>query len=88
MKNVTMVYTVAPLEDSKVEVNAAEAIRYVIEYVQNHEVSFIGSGPGFVHDVLLFSIVGFPCDHEAIKHTLENTLQTVGCTIITTIIIG
>lgn len=52
----------------------------IVDYVQNREVYF-GFGPQFHDGVLLFSIVGFPHDHEEVQQVLRDRIESHECVL-------
>ncbi len=79
--DIVVVYTVSPSPDAT-ETNISAVIEALIDHVQNHDVSFIKE-PGFIHDVLVFIIIGDGPDHTYMANTLSHVLKESGCQLTT-----
>lgn len=75
-EDIIITYMVTKESDSSPNMEAL--INVIISYVQNSEVYF-KSVPGFVHGVLVFTIVGTKEEHDKIKFFLADDIKKLEC---------
>lgn len=71
-------YIVTKKEHKKI--NMKKLIKMIYRYVQNHEIYF-KYDPTFYEGVLLFGIVGFQKDHDALQEILGNNVIKLNCNL-------